>query len=210
MIDSTVSKVAPPPRCLQRRRGRPLASQTAQRDAYILAVAEQLFLERGFDRVSVAMLSRETGIAAKTICARFGDKCGLLDRLVEQRSGDHGLAAALAEAGSDVKAKLHRLAFHACEHLLSTRGSASGRDPCMHQGLWYERLAAALNESRWWLGTMPVRDTGILADLFIGCLMREQVLAASPAPSQCNANAMYRLAADAVVRFFNVATRSGG
>ncbi|MEM9220031.1 MAG: TetR/AcrR family transcriptional regulator [Cyanobacteria bacterium P01_F01_bin.150] len=56
-----------------------------------LAIAQQLFHQRGFDGVGVAELSREMGITAPSLYSAFGNKCELFERVlakyVEEKSG---------------------------------------------------------------------------------------------------------------------------
>lgn len=185
-MDDRVQAAAPAAAARRNCRGRPLASATAERDAYILEVAERLFLEHGFRQVSLAMIARAASIATRTIYTRFGGKRGMLDRILEKRSGCENFATALAQAGNDPTAALHRLALHAFDHVLSaplsllqadamaTRTSHAGTSfQHLYDGSWYHTLVAVLDDGRWGLAAAHVDDIGLMADLFIGCLLRE-------------------------------------
>lgn len=207
------------------RRGRPPACETARRDAYLLDVAEGLFLEHGFSQVSLARLAKSAGVATRTIYARFGNKQGMLERIIERRSGDRGLVKALAEPRLDPVAALRRLAAHAFDHALSTgskqlsadvlavrRSRAANGMHALHTGLWYDMLSEILGAGEWRLGGAPVADKSVVADLFIGCLLREHASGAltvrpwsssGNAPDQATASG---LAAKAVQRLLSVAS----
>jgi AcrR family transcriptional regulator len=220
MIDLTPQPAAGP--LHGRRRGRPPACDTAQRDASILAVAERLFLEQGFRQVSIALVARTAGVATRTIYARFGGKRGMLDKIVEMRSGDRGLMAMLAEPRPGSPVQLHRLAAHAFDYVLSPRMDllnadvlaartprTSGRFHHLYSGLWYDMLSAVLYEGEWKLGMFSVTDTTILADLFIGCLIREySAIAQCPGGCELPSEIGYQMANKAVRRFFSTVSSS--
>ena len=49
-----------------------------------LAIAKQLFHQRGFDGVGVAELSQQMGITAPSLYSAFGNKCTLFERVLEK------------------------------------------------------------------------------------------------------------------------------
>lgn len=61
-----------------RRRGRPPAHEQAARDARIVAVAAQLFVDVGFHAASLDAIAQEAGVTKRTIYERIGDKPALL------------------------------------------------------------------------------------------------------------------------------------
>jgi AcrR family transcriptional regulator len=66
------------------------------REEQLLALAETLFAERGYDGVSMEELARSAGVTKPVIYGLFGSKEELFSRCFE-RAGDE-LAAAMAEA----------------------------------------------------------------------------------------------------------------
>ena len=63
-----------------KRRGRPRAFDVDKG----LAIAKQLFHQRGFDGVGVAELSQKMGITAPSLYSAFGNKCELFERVLEK------------------------------------------------------------------------------------------------------------------------------
>jgi len=59
------------------------AERTRER---ILAAAEELFLERGFDGASMSALARAAGVNQSLISHHFGSKRGLYDATFERLS----------------------------------------------------------------------------------------------------------------------------
>lgn len=188
------------------RRGRPLASETARRDAHILAVAEQLFLRFGYRQVSLARIAKSAQTATRTIYARFGGKHGMLARIIDKRKSDQGYANSLMAATPDARMALHWLAVHAFEHQLAGRTSV-GVNPdhigALHTGSWHLMLAAVFDANHWRLGTRAVTDSSILVDFFIGCLLRARA-AGDGGSDDLQPDAAFQLADEAVLRFFTV------
>lgn len=60
-----------------RRRGRPTAEQSRRLDEKIKSVALNLFLDHGFDAVTMESIAREVGIHKNTLYARYSDKSKL-------------------------------------------------------------------------------------------------------------------------------------
>jgi len=85
------------------RRGRPPAALIAARNAELLDRALDLFLEHGFARTTIEMISASLGMGRRTIYARYGDKETLF-RAALQKAIDEWIVPAeelrSAEAGS--------------------------------------------------------------------------------------------------------------
>jgi len=64
------------------QRGRPTAKQAAAIDAAILGTAKKLFLERGFDRVSMDAVAATAGVSKGTLYQRYPDKSSLFVEIV--------------------------------------------------------------------------------------------------------------------------------
>ena len=77
----------------------PLARRRYDRRHSVLDAAEQLFLEQGFDRVSLGEIVRRSGGSLATVYEMFGNKQGLL-RAVVERGREEGLQG-IEEIGRD-------------------------------------------------------------------------------------------------------------
>ncbi len=58
--------------------GRPRAGEVEARADELMQVAGQLFLAKGYSKVSLEMIAREARVAVRTIYVKFGGKSGLL------------------------------------------------------------------------------------------------------------------------------------
>lgn len=72
----------PPEHCFGKAAGRPRAADKAARRAALLHTAGQLFLEKGYSKVSLEMIAREAHVAVRTIYVKFGGKAGLLNAVI--------------------------------------------------------------------------------------------------------------------------------
>lgn len=64
------------------RIGRPLVMPTEERKKEIHSAAEQLFGERGYEKVTMAEIAAQAGMSKKTLYVHFADKEALLKSLV--------------------------------------------------------------------------------------------------------------------------------
>ncbi|MBE7380619.1 MAG: TetR/AcrR family transcriptional regulator [Leptolyngbya sp. SIO1E4] len=81
-----------------------------------LAIARQLFHQRGFDGVGVAELSQKMGITAPSLYSAFGSKCELFERVLEKYVAEKSgwLVSTLQEENS-VNATIAKLFKRASE-----------------------------------------------------------------------------------------------
>ena len=81
-----------------KKRGRPRGFDVNQG----LAIAKQLFHQRGFDGVGVAELSQKMGITAPSLYSAFGSKCKLFERVLDSYVAENSgwLVATLQEEES--------------------------------------------------------------------------------------------------------------
>jgi AcrR family transcriptional regulator len=77
--------------------GRPTREEAERRHRSLLATAFRLFLERGWDGVSVEEISRQSGVAKGFIYARYADKTALFVAAIERLMADYMGALHLAE-----------------------------------------------------------------------------------------------------------------
>jgi len=68
--------------CFGKAAGRPRAADKAARRAALLHTAGQLFLEKGYSKVSLEMIAREAHVAVRTIYVKFGGKVGLVEAII--------------------------------------------------------------------------------------------------------------------------------
>jgi AcrR family transcriptional regulator len=81
--------------------GRPTREEAERRHRALLATAFRLFLEKGWDGVSIEEISRQSGVAKGFIYARYADKAalfvGAIERLMADAMGTFHLADPLPE-----------------------------------------------------------------------------------------------------------------
>jgi TetR/AcrR family transcriptional regulator, mexJK operon transcriptional repressor len=68
--------------------GRPTREEAERRHRLLLATAFRLFLDKGWDGVSVEEISRESGVAKGFIYARYADKGALFTEAIERLMAD--------------------------------------------------------------------------------------------------------------------------
>ena len=65
------------------RAGRPTTVDLEKRKAKVLAIAEELFLARGYLGATVAEVAKRARVSPRLITAHFGNKAGLFMRIIE-------------------------------------------------------------------------------------------------------------------------------
>lgn len=80
--DEAVSDPTSP--CFGKAAGRPRAADKEARHLALLHTAKQLFLEKGYSKVSLEMIAREAHVAVRTIYVKFGGKAGLLSAIISE------------------------------------------------------------------------------------------------------------------------------
>ena len=81
--------------------GRPTREEAERRHRLLLATAFRLFLDRGWDGVSVEEISRQSGVAKGFIYARYADKDALFTEAIERLMADVMGTLHLAEPPPD-------------------------------------------------------------------------------------------------------------
>lgn len=162
---------------VSRNKGRTPVSQQAGRNLHLLAVAERLFLDKGYHHVSLALVASSAGVATRTVYTCFGSKRALLELILERRREASALELAALAAERLLPAQLlHRLAEHAFRHELS---------PCLellHADLLAERAPGTHARRGWgdknrWRALLEHAlepASPAYADVFVACLMRER------------------------------------
>lgn len=81
-----------------------------------LAIAKQLFHQRGFDGVGVAELSKEMGITAPSLYSAFSSKCELFERVLEKYiEEESGWLVSTLQEGNSIEASIANLFKRASE-----------------------------------------------------------------------------------------------
>ena len=94
--------------------GRPSRAQTEARNALLLEVALDLFLERGFEGTTIEAIVDSIGMARRTVYARYGDKITLFKAALQRAIDDwvvpeDRLRAAEVESFEDTLLAIARL-----------------------------------------------------------------------------------------------------
>jgi TetR/AcrR family transcriptional regulator, mexJK operon transcriptional repressor len=169
-------------------RGRTPQHRLDERDDGLLDVAERLFLAKGYGNVSIDLIVRTAGVAARTIYVHFGGKRGLLNRVIERgRARDNEHIAMLAKGKNDLERTLLGLAQYLLGHALSPwtrllyadaiaeRDFELGRK--LHGircGAWRDLLDDVLSSDAWRRDSTLMCPPAVVCDFFLGCVMGEQ------------------------------------
>jgi AcrR family transcriptional regulator len=172
--------------------GRPTRAAAELRDERLIEVATTLFMERGFDGVSVDAVAEAAGVSKPTVYARYRDKADLF-RAVLQRRIKLWLAplSAAAEAQArednarDVKATLLDLSrellalssIPGADALKRILAAQSQRFPELGQLAYEEgwlraiRAVASILEGFSASGQIKVEDPEVAAELFLSLVL---------------------------------------
>ena len=131
--------------------GRPTREEAERRHRSLLATAFRLFLERGWDGVSVEEISRQSGVAKGFIYARYADKdalfVGAIERLMADAVGTLHLAEPLPD---DIEEGLHVFGRKLLDIVLQPEALAFHRQFLAEAGRFPElaKLFLARNRAR--------------------------------------------------------------
>jgi TetR/AcrR family transcriptional regulator, mexJK operon transcriptional repressor len=172
--------------------GRPTREEALKRDARLLDVATQLFMERGFEGTSIDAVAETAGISKPTVYARYRDKRELFTAVLRERIRQFLApisAAAEAQATdirpTDVETVLHELSRHMLTHV-STAECATLQRILAAQAAQFPELAKLAHEEGWLRavrgvaavlrqfhhrGQIDVDDPELAADLFLNLVL---------------------------------------
>ena len=129
--------------------GRPTREEAERRHRSLLATAFRLFLEKGWDGVSVEEISRQSGVAKGFIYARYTDKAALfveaIERLMADASGTLHLAEPLPD---DVEEGLHAFGRKLLDIVLTPEALAFHRQFIAEAGRFPELARLFLERNR--------------------------------------------------------------
>ena len=153
-----------------------------QRADRILDTARELLLLWGYRRVTIDELARRAGVGKGTLFRHFGDRCGLMRALLDERerSFQEGFIRGPAPLGPGAPPRERLVAFgeRMLEHieiqgdlLVAAENGAPG-ERLRHSvyAAYRAHVTALLGDSGY------VGDIGYLADVLLGALVTELVL----------------------------------
>jgi AcrR family transcriptional regulator len=156
-------------------------ADAARNRATILAAAEALVAERGVGCVTMDQVARAAGVGKGTLFRHFGDRCGLMRALLDERerSFQEGFIRGAAPLGPGAPPRERLVAFgeRMLEHieiqgdLLAAAEGPPGERLRHNVYAAYRAHVAALLEASGYAG-----DIGYLADVLLGALTAELVL----------------------------------
>jgi AcrR family transcriptional regulator len=172
--------------------GRPTREEAARREARIVEVAMQLFIERGFDSTSVDAVAEAAGVSKPTLYSRYRDKRALFEAVLNERVREW-LAPLSAAAEALALQAEPRDAEEVLDELSRTL-LARSQDPgaaaltrcIVAQALQFPDLAKLAYEEGWLRGVRAVArllevlvaqgqieidDVEIAADLFLNLIL---------------------------------------
>jgi len=157
-------------------------ADAARNRATILAAAEALVAERGVGCVTMDQVARAAGVGKGTLFRHFGDRCGLMRALLDERerSFQEGFIRGAAPLGPGAPPRERLVAFgeRMLEHieiqgdlLVAAENGAPG-ERLRHSvyAAYRAHVTALLGESGY------EGDVGYLADVLLGALTAELVL----------------------------------
>lgn len=172
--------------------GRPTREEAARREARIVAIATQLFIERGFDGTSIDAVAEAAGVSKPTLYSRYQDKRALFEAVLEERirSWLAPLSQAAEVQALEAEPKDAETVLHDLSRVLLTRsldpGAAALTRCIAAQALQFPDLAKLAYEEGWLRGVrtvahllevlaaqgqVAVDDTEIAADLFLNLVL---------------------------------------
>ncbi|MGX7706205.1 TetR/AcrR family transcriptional regulator [Methylobacterium sp. Gmos1] len=176
----------------ERRAGRPTREAAARRDARLIAVATQLFMEHGFDATSIDAVAQGAGVSKPTLYARYRDKRALFAAVLEERIREWlaPLSAAAEAQAAEREPREAGAVLDALSRILLARAQAPGAaalNRCIAaQALRFPDLARLAYEEGWLRGVravahllavldaqgqIAVEDPEIAADLFLNLVL---------------------------------------
>lgn len=172
--------------------GRPTREEAARREARIVEVATQLFIERGFDGTSIDAVAEAAGVSKPTLYSRYHDKRALFEAVLQDRIREWlaplsaaAEAQALRATPTDAATVLDQLSRNLLDRSQAPGAAALTR--CIAaQAMQFPNLAKLAYEEGWLRGVravggllgvmaeqgqIAVEDPEIAADLFLNLVM---------------------------------------
>ena len=172
--------------------GRPTREEAARREARIVEVAMQLFIERGFDSTSIDAVAEAAGVSKPTLYSRYRDKRALFEAVLNERVREWlaPLSAAAEALTLQAEPRDAEEVLNALSRTLLARsqdpGAAALTRCIVAQALQFPDLAKLAYEEGWLRGVRAVArllevlvaqgqieidDVEIAADLFLNLIL---------------------------------------
>ena len=172
--------------------GRPTREEAARREARIVEVATQLFIERGFDGTSIDAVAEAAGVSKPTLYSRYQDKRDLFEAVLQDRLREWlaPLSAAAEMQALRVSPKDAETVLDELSRNLLARSQAPGAAALTRciaaQAMQFPNLAKLAYEEGWLRGVrtvgrilgdmaaqgqIAVDDPEIAADLFLNLIL---------------------------------------
>jgi AcrR family transcriptional regulator len=157
-------------------------ADAARNRATILGVAEGLVAERGAGTVTMDQIAHAAGVGKGTLFRHFGDRCGLMRALLDERErgfqDDFIRGPAPLGPGAPARERLSAFGERMLEHieiqgdLLAAAENGAPGERLRHSvyGAYRAHVTALLRDSGY------RGDVGYLADVLLGALATELVL----------------------------------
>lgn len=97
----------------------PRRAKSEQKRRQMLVAASDLFLDNGFDRVSMDQVAEAAGVSKQTVYSHFGSKEELFTAVIEYKCASHELTDELFDLNRPVHEVLKSLVAHFSELLMS-------------------------------------------------------------------------------------------
>lgn len=167
-------------RVSRRGGGRPTLEDSVRRDARLLEVAANLFMERGFDGTSIDAVAEAAGVSKPTVYARYHDKRDLFAAVLRGRIARWlaPLSAAAEAQANEIKPKgirttLHELSRQMISQCLMPEAATLQRI-LSAQAVHFPELAKLAHEEGW---LRAVRGVATLLRQFAA---RDEIRVADP------------------------------
>jgi len=168
----------------------PAGDRREERRHAVLDAAEHLFLEQGYDRVSLAAIVKRSGGSLATVYEMFGNKQGLLRAMVDRSIEQHFNDLWLTNDETPPAEQLRKMAVNMHEHMVVPRVIAlkrivigeSLRDPAFARSFYdmvhRKRLSPLATAFRSWneQGRAFIDDPEAAAALFVATVMGDAQL----------------------------------
>lgn len=168
-----------------RRMGRPTAEESRQLDDNIKSVALNLFLDHGYDAVTMEAVAEAADITKRTLYARYGDKSELFVAALLKSKGEwasHNIDASVEKQAS-LEEKLITVADALLKHVLDPEVIKMARMATAQAGQFPEEIkrsynialsprigsvATILKHHKSEIEAAYIKDVEMTAELFLG------------------------------------------
>lgn len=195
-----------------------------ERDHLLLDTAKVLFVEWGYAQVSMELIARSAGVAARTIYRNFGGKHGVLCKVIERECERQTACAAMFDRPcQDIDSMLSDIGGHVIHQALSPvlrslhADALAAREFELAQkidpvqcGPWRPVLEGIFASAAWRAHYWPAPQADLLCDMFLGCVLGSHARASKSALGDEISETGLKAMARAATRRFLAAVPSRG